>query len=142
MELSAGVTDVCLSEGSIGTVSGGHVSKDVAVLFCTFFKVRNSFLTRFQSIFDGDLYFSGRFPSSSFLCVCDVVISCLVVIIQSSLPSFYNSTVCLPPMCFTCRLVAVVESHVRALCCKYRYFIDTWVDGPNLTSLLSVSQFV
>lgn len=35
----------------------------------------------------------------------------------------------------------MVESHIRALCCKFTCFIATWADGPNLTSLLSVSQF-
>ncbi len=32
MELSADATDVRLSEGNSGTVSGGHIKEDVAIL--------------------------------------------------------------------------------------------------------------
>lgn len=54
-----------------GTVSGGRIGKGVTILFCTFLKKKKKtgilFLTQFQSIFDGDIYFSGRF-SSFFFC--------------------------------------------------------------------------
>lgn len=81
------LTSVCLR----GTITGGHM-KDLTILVFVHVFNRNSFLTQFQSIFDGDLYFSGCFLIFFFLpCVwCSNFMPCVHCSVQPTLYVQHN----------------------------------------------------
>lgn len=127
----------CLSEDSNGSqeVMSWKMWPLVLYMFLKtgilFWHNSNPFLT--------ETVFLSLLPNYFFSVQCDVVISCLVLAVSFT-PThlvYCNTNCVLARLCWP-----VVERHVRALCCKFRCFIDTGADGPTLTCLLSISQFV